>query len=82
MLAALKQKGQIKGQSSVRRRDFLKIGGAAGVAVAASPLAAPHISNAKAAAGITLKVQAFWSCGGIGKELKKAPAGIRFVATQ
>jgi TRAP-type mannitol/chloroaromatic compound transport system substrate-binding protein len=66
MSAALKQKRRIKGQSSVRRRDFLKIGGAAGVAVAASPLAAPYVRNAQAAAGITLKVQAMWSSGGVG----------------
>ncbi len=69
MLATLRQKGQIKGQSNVRRRDFLKIGGAAGVAVAASPLAAPYVSNAQAAAGITLKVQTFWSSGGIGHQI-------------
>ena len=66
MSAALKQKRRIKGQSSVRRRDFLKIGGAAGVAVAASPLAAPYVRNAQAAAGITLKVQSMWSSGGVG----------------
>jgi TRAP-type mannitol/chloroaromatic compound transport system substrate-binding protein len=66
MSAALKPKRRIKGQSSVRRRDFLKIGGAAGVAVAASPLAAPYVRNAQAAAGITLKVQAMWSSGGVG----------------
>ncbi len=71
MLAALKQKGQIKGQSSVRRRDFLKIGGAAGVTVAASSLTAPYVSNAQAAAGITLKVQSLWSGGGIGYQIFK-----------
>ncbi len=69
MLAASTQKRRIKGQSSVRRRDFLKIGGAAGVAVAASPLAAPYVSNAQAAAGITLKVQTFWSAGGVGHQI-------------
>jgi TRAP-type mannitol/chloroaromatic compound transport system substrate-binding protein len=69
MFAALKQKGQIEGQSSVRRRDFLKIGGGAGVAVLASPLAAPYVSNAQAAAGITLKVQTMWSSGGIGHQI-------------
>ena len=66
MSVALKPKRRIKGQSSVRRRDFLKIGGAAGVAVAASPLAAPYVRNAQAAAGITLKVQSMWSSGGVG----------------
>ncbi len=69
MLATLKQRGQIKGLSSVRRRDFLKIGCAAGVAVAASPLAAPYVSNAQAAAGTTLKVQTFWSAGGVGHQI-------------
>ncbi len=69
MSAALKQKRRIKGQSSIRRRDFLKIGGAAGVAVAASPLAAPYVGNAQAAAGTTLKVQTMWSSGGIGHQI-------------
>jgi len=66
MSAALKPKRRIKGQSSVRRRDFLKIGGAAGVTVVASPLAAPYVRNAQAATGITLKVQPMWSSGGVG----------------
>ena len=69
MSTVLRHEGQIKGQSSVRRRDFLKIGGAAGVAFAASPLAAPYVSNAQAAAGITLKVQTLWSSGGIGYQI-------------
>ena len=69
MSTVLRHEGQIKGQSSVRRRDFLKIGGAAGVAFAASPLAAPYVSNAQAAAGITLKVQTMWSSGGIGHRI-------------
>jgi TRAP-type mannitol/chloroaromatic compound transport system substrate-binding protein len=69
MSAALKQKRPVEGQSSVRRRDFLKIGAAAGAAVAASPLAAPYVSNAQAAAGITLKVQTMWSAGGIGHQI-------------
>ena len=69
MSTVLRHEGQIKDQSSFHRRDLLKMGGAAGVAVAASALAAPYISNAQAAAGITLKVQALWSSGGIGYQI-------------
>jgi TRAP-type mannitol/chloroaromatic compound transport system substrate-binding protein len=69
MSTVLRHEGQIKDQSSFHRRDLLKMGGAAGVAVAASHLAAPYISNAQAAAGITLKVQALWSSGGIGYQI-------------
>ena len=69
MSTVLKHERQIKDQSSFHRRDLLKMGGAAGVAVAASPLAAPYVSNAQAAAGITLKVQCMWSSGGIGHKI-------------
>ncbi len=65
MSTVLRHEGQIKDQSSFHRRDFLKTGAAIGVAAAASPLAAPYISNAEAAAGITLKVQTLWSGGGL-----------------
>ena len=69
MSTVLKHERQIKDHSSFHRRDLLKMGGAAGVAVAASPLAAPYVSNAQAAAGITLKVQCMWSSGGIGHKI-------------
>ncbi len=59
----------MKGPLGFRRRDFLKAGGAAGAALAASPLAAPYVSNAQAAAGTTLKVQTMWSSGGIGHQI-------------
>ena len=42
--ATFKQKRRIKVQLSVRRRHFLKIGAAAGAAVAASPVAAPYVT--------------------------------------
>jgi TRAP-type mannitol/chloroaromatic compound transport system substrate-binding protein len=41
----------------------------AGGVAAAGALAAPYVSNAQAAAGITLKVQTAWSAGGVGQRL-------------
>ncbi len=69
MSGKLKQNKPIKLPPSRRRRDILKMGAAASVAVAAIPLAAPYISNAKAAAGTTLKIQTMWSRGGIGHQI-------------
>jgi TRAP-type mannitol/chloroaromatic compound transport system substrate-binding protein len=64
--AAVTQIVRRKGRPKVRRRDLLKAGAAVSAALAASPLAAPYIRGARAAAGTTLKVQASWSSGVIG----------------
>jgi TRAP-type mannitol/chloroaromatic compound transport system substrate-binding protein len=50
-------RGEAPGRSGWPRREILKGVAAAGGAAAAGALAAPYVSNAQAAAGISLKVQ-------------------------
>jgi len=66
------QDGGTSGQSAVPRRDFLKTVAVAGGAATAGSLAAPYVSNAQAAAGISLKVQTFWTAGGVGQQIFEA----------
>jgi TRAP-type mannitol/chloroaromatic compound transport system substrate-binding protein len=61
--------GETTGQFGMQRRAILKTVVAAGGAAAAGSLAAPYVSNAQAAAGISLKVQTVWSAGGIGQQI-------------
>jgi TRAP-type mannitol/chloroaromatic compound transport system substrate-binding protein len=58
--------------SGLRRRDVLKTVAAAGGAAAAGALAAPYVSNAQTAGGISLKVQTLWSEGSVGQQIFKA----------
>jgi len=57
------------GRSGWPRREMLKGVAAAGGAAAMGSLAAPYVSNAQTAAGISLKVQTVWSTGGIGQQI-------------
>jgi TRAP-type mannitol/chloroaromatic compound transport system substrate-binding protein len=63
------QEGEPRGRSGVQRREILKTVAAAGVAVAAGSVAAPYISNAQTAAGISLKVQSLWIAGNVGQQV-------------
>jgi TRAP-type mannitol/chloroaromatic compound transport system substrate-binding protein len=69
MSAAGSQYGEPPGCSGLQRREILKkVAVAGGVAVGGS-LAAPYVSNAQTAAGISLKVQTAWSAGGVGLQI-------------
>lgn len=61
------QGDEAPGASALSRRQVLK----AGAGVAAASLAAPYVGNARAAAGINLKVQTLWAAGGVGHRLFK-----------
>jgi TRAP-type mannitol/chloroaromatic compound transport system substrate-binding protein len=69
MSGSRSQVGEPPGRSGVQRREILKTVGAAGGAAAAAALAAPYVSTAQAAAGISLKVQTAWSAGGVGQQI-------------
>jgi TRAP-type mannitol/chloroaromatic compound transport system substrate-binding protein len=69
MSGSEEQGGRAPGQSGVQRRKILKTVAAAGGAAAAGALAAPYVSNAQTAAGISLKVQTAWSAGGVGQQI-------------
>ena len=66
MPASKSQDGGPPGSTGVQRREMLRTvaGGAA-----AGALAAPYVSNAQTAAGISLKLQTVWSAGGIGQQI-------------
>jgi TRAP-type mannitol/chloroaromatic compound transport system substrate-binding protein len=66
------QDGEPPGRSGVQRREILKTVAAGGGAVAAGSLAAPYISNAQTAAGISLKVQTLWIAGNVGQQIFEA----------
>jgi TRAP-type mannitol/chloroaromatic compound transport system substrate-binding protein len=55
--------------SGLQRREILRVAAAAGGAAAAGSLAAPYVSNAQTAAGISLKVQTAWTGGNPGQEI-------------
>jgi TRAP-type mannitol/chloroaromatic compound transport system substrate-binding protein len=65
------QEGESPGRSAWPRREILKTVLAGGVAVGGA-LAAPYVSNAQTAAGISLKVQTAWSAGGVGQQIFEA----------
>jgi TRAP-type mannitol/chloroaromatic compound transport system substrate-binding protein len=69
MSGSERQDGETPRRSALLRREILKTVAAAGGAVAAGALAAPYVSNARAAAGISLKVQTAWSAGGVGQQI-------------
>lgn len=68
MSASDGQGEETSGVSTLSRRQVLK----AGAGVAATSLAAPYVGNARAAAGISLKVQTVWSAGGVGQQVFEA----------
>jgi TRAP-type mannitol/chloroaromatic compound transport system substrate-binding protein len=61
--------GGAPGRSGVQRRKILKAVAAAGGAAVGGALAAPYLSNAQTAAGISLKIQTVWSAGGVGQQI-------------
>jgi len=64
--------GEPPGGSGLQRREVLRTVAAAGGAAAAGALAAPYVSNAQTAAGISLKVQSLWIAGNTGQQIFEA----------
>jgi TRAP-type mannitol/chloroaromatic compound transport system substrate-binding protein len=64
--------GETLGRSGLQRREIIKTVAATGGALAAGSLAAPYVSNAQTAAGISLKVQTLWSEGSTGLQIFRA----------
>jgi TRAP-type mannitol/chloroaromatic compound transport system substrate-binding protein len=65
MSGAESREGEPPGRSGLRRREIFKTAGMA----AAGALAAPYVSNAQTAAGISLKVQTLWIAGNPGQQV-------------
>ena len=63
------QEDKPPGRSGMQRREILRAVAVAGGAAAAGSLAAPYVSNAQTAAGISLNVQTAWSAGGVGQQI-------------
>jgi TRAP-type mannitol/chloroaromatic compound transport system substrate-binding protein len=71
MSGAERQNGEPPGRSGLQRREILKTVAVAGGAATAGALAAPYLSNAQTAAGISLKIQTLWSEGSVGQQVFK-----------